>query len=202
MSTYNFNRVQNTTVSGTSVFSSLDGDDYRAIEFSAANSCPQAVNITGPNVITLKANDWTQSAISTLAVNAMTGGNITLGADSANQASAYINLFNLRDLNDQRLLRFTLVGGNAGSSNAVNLANSSNPATSTFVQVAQGGASVASSGLLFSGTGAAGIPNYGNIGGASAGVERLVQVRPTPGNPSALSAGSQSVQFNVLPFSM
>jgi hypothetical protein len=197
MSTYNFNRVQNTTVSGTSVFSSLDGDDYRAIEFSAANSCPQAVNITGPNVITLKANDWTQSAISALAVNAMTGGTITLGADSANQAAGYINLFNLRDLNDQRLLRFSLVAGYTGST--VTLANTA--ATSTFVQVNQQDiGTAANSKTLFDGNNQAG-PGI-VCPGAKPGYERLVQVRPTPGNPSALSAGSQSVQFNILPFSV
>lgn len=190
-------RVHNTNLSGTAADSSLSGHELRELNYNAAVSAVSPVAITGANPIALSYNQWVQSAVGSLSLNAQTGGTISLGPDAASQAAAYVSLFNLNSLNDSRLLRFNL--SNASTGPNIFLGNTNG--TSTFVQVNQQGMTTAAVGsaVMFSGTGPSQMAN-GLLGGV-AGVERLVQVRPTPNNSSALSPGSQSVQFNILPFS-
>lgn len=183
MTSNNFVRVVDTTVSGSSLFSNVDGDDWRTIEFGAAMHSPPAVVMeesdVGPPIVgnTLTAEEWMQAAISTLPLDASgltVRGDIVLGEDTAEQASAYINFFNLRSLDDVRILRMHLATPIAPQASIL----MSNSSGATFAHVQVNGSAPA--GVLF----------QSNL---EAGIEYIIHV-----NALNLTLGSEVVNFSLL----
>jgi hypothetical protein len=191
MSSY---RVANTVVSGSSVLSNLQSTDFRAIEFNAAMANPKPVQLTAGSSVDkqLTLDQWNQASTRSLGINMATGGSISLGTDSASQAASYINLFNFSSTDQQRLLRFHLTNADTAALNKIDLKNANTVNTGTFVTVASNPTAVPTGSVVFFGTGPTQFPS-----GNAAGIERLVSVVP-----KNLSAGSQAVQFNILPYSM
>ena len=198
-------RVFNTQVSGSSLIANLSGADVAALAF--ANSTTQLSPITLTNDSTgtfLSANQWVQASIGSLLLNAATGvaasgSVINVGPDTASQAAALIEFFKLRSTAEQRLLKFQLsnigaVGVGAAGYN-VNLSNASS--TSTFVQVQGHTGPVntpTTSCPLYRATTDA--PSSTGTFYSGVGVERTVLLNAVNVNP-----GSESVRFDVLPFS-
>ena len=176
MSTAYFSRIRNTVVSGNELRSYLTGADIRDLEFEAATRSAPAVTVPGAAALT--ADQWVQAAVSSLVVSAGSSSYISLGADVNSQALAYIDLFNLKSTNDVRILNF--VGGNLAASANVALANTAGT-TNTFVSVSAGTTALAGSTSLLNRSG-------------SGVLSRVVLVSATN-----LSAGSQAVNFNVVP---
>jgi hypothetical protein len=193
MSSY---RVANTVVSGSSVLSSLQSNDFRAIEFSAAMANPASVQLVAGASVNkeLTLEQINQASIASLGINMATGGSISLGPDTASQAASYINLFNFSSTDQQRLLRFHLTNADPTAINKVDLKNANSAGAGSFISVVSltGPAAAPTGVAVFFGTGPTQFPS-----GNAAGIERLVSVVP-----KNLSAGSQAVQFNILPYSM
>jgi len=196
-----FTRVDNTVVSGSQLLSYLSGDDVRDLEFEAMVHTPVAVNpVLGPSTLTsaavstLTPQQVIQASIQTLPVKwptvspAVTGatGYISLGPDTASQALAWINVFNLTSSNDRRVLRFVNVG-DLGYYNQVLLGNSSNTATYVVPRAPTGGITTVGASCLFTATGAVGAAFSGQVGS-----ERMVVVSATG------STTLTTVYFDVL----
>ena len=180
-----YNRVYNTVISGNDLQSNLSGNDVRMLEFDAALKRRPAVNLAGGDV-SLSVEEWVQASIDTLLLDAAgTGNDVLLGPDAASQAAAYVQLFDLRSTNEQRLLRIALSSLGAA---VIDLKNTSG-GTNTYVKVQLDGAGTAPSKNLFVAANAPG----GACAGNKAGLERLVVVQA-----SNLTVGSEAVIFNVL----
>ena len=185
-----YRRVENTTVSGSALQSALTGENMRLLQFDAALKQPSAVNVVGTTA-TLHPNEWIQASISSLNLQGSTAaandGIVSLGTDSASQAAAYIAMFDIRTTSDVRMLRF-VSSNTLSATTEIALANSSSPATSSFVKVLLNGAAAAATQNLFVGANAIGTAQSG-----VAGSERIVLL-----SAYNLTSGSQVVNFNVL----
>lgn len=188
MSTAYFSRIRNTVVSGNELRSYLTGADIRDLEFEAATRSAPALNVTTSNSTaalgaTLTADQWVQAAISSLVVNPSSTANslyINVGASVNSQALAYIDLFNLKSTNDVRILNFVPSYPSISGAD-VNLATGDGGATFVTVSSSALGAGIAASPLLDNKLGSCMLP-------------RVVLVSATN-----LTAGSQSVNFNIVP---
>ena len=180
-----YNRVYNTVLSGNEAQSSLSGNDVRMLEFDAALKRRPAVVLAAGNN-TLSVEDWMQSSIDCLVLDPTIAGEVSLGDDSATQAAAYVQLFDLRSTNDQRLVRMSIQKA-VVAAGTVELKNSS--LTSVNVQVLLDGAAAATTQNLFVQANAV----TAACSGARAGVERIILV-----SASNLNSGSEVVQFSVL----
>jgi hypothetical protein len=183
-----YRRVENTTVSGSALHSSLSGENMRLLQFDAALKQPAAVNVVGTTV-SLGPNQLIQASISSLNLLGSTAagndGIVSLGADTASNAASYINFFNITSTTDVRMLRF-VSSNTLSATTEITLANSSG--TSANVKVLLNGAAASATQNLFVGANAVGTALSG-----VAGAERIVLV-----SASNLTAGSQVVNFNVL----
>ena len=182
-----YNRVYNTVLSGNEAQSSLSGNDVRMLEFDAALKRRPAV-VLAANNNTLSVEDWMQSSIDSLILDPSILGNVSLGGDSATQAAAYVQLFDLRSTGDQRLVRMSINAAPAGAG-IVALKNTTG-ATQVYVQVKTDAGAAANSQPLFDGGVAAGA---GAVAGDLAGLERIVIVKAND-----LTSGAEKVQFQIL----
>lgn len=187
-----YKRIENTVVSGSELQSDLTAEDIRQLNFTAALANPYPV-VCAAGVQVLKPENWIEMAIGSQAVNSAVSGDIMVGPDTNSQALQYVNLFNLRTTTDVRVLRMF---ESAGSPLFASLVASTSSAPTTFVKVANNGTAnttgaqvlfVQATGGSIAITGAVGLP----------GSERIVLV-----SASNLSAGSQSVTFNILGYSL
>ena len=186
MSSNQYTKVDNTLVSGSSLMSSLLPDDVRALQFSAAvNNMAPAVMVAG-TAYALTSQQLMQALTSSLLVNTQavtaTAPTLTLGADTADNAAAFIQLFNLDDATAlgavaKRVLSFEMDFANSPAQ-AVALANTSSPATTVYVQIKSGGGSSAATQTLFASA-------------AAGGRIQRVEVYAT-----SLTAGAEVVVFN------
>jgi len=181
-----YNRVYNTVLSGNEAQSSLSGNDVRMLEFDAALKRRPKVSLVGGSSVSLSVEDWMQASIDTLLLLPPGAGvaSISVGTDSATQAAAYVQLFDLRSTGDQRVLRMAIQTAVVANVNLVNDSVSDN-----YVQIKLDDAFVApASETLFT---TAVAPN--SCAGSRAGLERLVVV-----SASDLSSGAEIVKFNIL----
>lgn len=186
MSTAYFSRIRNTVVSGNELRSYLTGADIRDLEFEAATRSAPALNVSATTVGTgavLTADQWVQAAVSSLVVapsSTAASLYISLGAGAANsQALAYIDLFNLKSTNDVRILNFV---SNISSLSGADVNLATTDGASTFVSVSSGADTAR----------VAALPLLENRGTGM--LPRVVLVSATN-----LSAGSQAVNFNIVP---
>ena len=184
-----YNRVYNTVISGIDLQSNLSGNDVRMLEFDAALKRRPAVSLKAADDIEnlLTVEQLVQASIDTLLLNGTVAGNVLLGPDAASQAAAYVQLFDLRSTNEQRVLRMALSAPDVGQN--VNLKNTSG-GTSTNVKVRLSGSAAADTKTLFVAATAAGA---GDCAGNGAGLERIVVV-----SADDLTVGAEKVSFNVL----
>ena len=184
-----YNRVYNTVISGNDLQSNLSGNDVRMLEFDAALKRRPAVSLKAADDIEnlLTVEQLVQASIDTLLLNGTVAGNVLLGPDAASQAAAYVQLFDLRSTNEQRVLRMALSAPDVGQN--VNLKNTSG-GTSTNVKVRLSGSAAADTKTLFVAATAAGA---GDCAGNGAGLERIVVV-----SADDLTVGAEKVSFNVL----
>jgi hypothetical protein len=180
-----YRRVENTTVSGSALYSALSGDNMRLLQFDAALKQPSVVNVSGTTV-SLTPNQLIQASISSLPILCTTtDGTISVGTDSASQAAAYIAMFDIKTTSDVRLLRFVTTA-DQGVGIEASLANSSG--TSSRVGISHNGGAAANTKILFDGDNTVGAALSG-----VAGSERIVLL-----TASSLTSGSQVVNFNIL----
>jgi hypothetical protein len=188
-----FKRIYNTVSSGSELQSSLTGNDVRMLEFDAANRHARTkVLAAGSN--SLSSNEWLESAINTLLLDASAcsdgaTGYISLGSDMMANAQGFINFFDMDNTGDERLLRLAVA--NAGTAE-VYLQNLSG--TNNFVKVSATGHNDPTNQVLLFNPASTGLNQQFTYNGA--GVERLVVL-----HADNVDAGSESVTFTVLPYS-
>lgn len=176
-------RTFNTAIQGQALIAATNGLDIRALDFT--NFLQQLPAMTGGLVYTeadiggskLYVNDLVQSSVGHFLVNANADeieSEFYLGPDTADQASNYISLFNLKDTSDVRILDFVKV-------NSVNrnVYLSTNPPVYTNNHI-----TINKNNTAFSG--------YGKLFGttAKAGTHRLVSVQKIT---------DTKVNFDILP---
>lgn len=164
-------RTFNTAIQGQALIAATNGLDIRALDFT--NALQQLPPITG-DIYRMYVNDLVQSSVGHFLVSIPTlpfgrNGGIFLGNDTAEQASNYISLFNLKDTSDVRILDFVKTND---ASVTIELANNSFPFTTNHVTVDN---------LAFD-------PLFGYT--AKAGTHRLVSVQ---------KVGEDKVNFTILP---
>lgn len=182
MSSSNYTRIDNTTISGSALLAGLSGLDVNALNFQASLNRNPVITLTGSGLgaeHALTSADYVQAVVD---VQLVTGsgltadGSLTVGADSAAQAAAYIAMFDLVDTTVKAVLSFQV-------SQATNAA---------FAVALTGGATFAHIKILAANTGDA-ATNVLFAATAVAGTIKQVEVSATNVTP-----GSEVVQFNIL----
>lgn len=184
--------IKNTQVNGNALLSNLSVDASRAMAFQNGQG-QREVAATAAGVY-LSVNDLVQSTIGTLLVSGT--GTIYVGPDSADQASAYQNLFGMvGETGVERVLRFCITQDNSRSGDNINLANSSGTYNNVIISglnVLSGVPATGYNSILFNASAAANAAT--GCSGDGAGYERIVILKSESAVP-----GNEKVSFHVLP---
>lgn len=131
--------VYNTSIQGQPLVAATNGNDIRALEFSAVLKQIPAKTAT---VVTLSASDFEQATIGHFLLAPTGTTTVSVGDDTVAQAKYLISLFDLKNTTDVRVLDFTVL-----ASQAVSLITTG---TTNVKIVNIGGATVASAPLFSS----------------------------------------------------
>jgi len=178
MSSSNYTRIDNTTISGSALLAGLSGLDVNALNFQASLNRNPIITLTGIDY-DLTSADYVQAVVDAQLVigSGLTAArSLTVGTDSAAQAAAYIAMFNLVHPAVKAVLSFQVSQAtNAGFAVALK-----GGATSNNIKILLANASSAATNQLFAAS-------------AVAGTIKQVEVSATNFTP-----GSEVVQFNIL----
>lgn len=167
--------VYNSSIQGQPLVAATNGNDIRALEFSAVLKQIPPLPIAVATLIPLSASELVQASVGHLLLKGTSSGdrNVTLGPDTATQANYLISLFDLKTTSDIRILDFVLASDN-DSQSAINLKNTS--MTSANVQIDYY-ASISNSQILFGNNAKAGQQRFVSVQKVSDGVIKFTVLR-------------------------
>lgn len=181
--TTNYTKTENAIVSASALMSNLTHDNVQALELQAALNMNPPIVLGTTGSYALKTCDLIQAAIGKQLVNvqASTGAILSVGLDTANNALAYIGLFNLAasGINYSRVLSFQVDQG-YGPATGVNAYLGTTSSTNTYIRALGFGVGPTGAAIL--------IPSSG-----PAGAVYRVEVYAT-----SVSESTPGVTFNVL----